>query len=105
MRPTTRSHARDGIAATPLTLIALDQIDANRFTLPGLLIDAYVKADSLALADFIAFAQVRDVEENVNATIVRFYETKASIAIEHLNFAGWHGSLNFSYDPLLADIR
>jgi hypothetical protein len=85
------------LPATRLTLIALDQIDANRFTLPGLLIDANFKADSLALADFIAFAQGRDVEENVSGTIVRFNETKASFVIEHLNFAGWHASLNFLY--------
>jgi hypothetical protein len=92
--------------STDADRFSLDQIDANRFTLPGLLIDAYVKADSLALADFIAFAQGRDVEENVNATIVRFNETKASIAIEHLNFAGWHAIPQFLLtDPLLADIR
>jgi hypothetical protein len=62
------------------------------------------KADSVALADFIAFAQGRDVEENVNATIVRFNETKTSIAIEHLNFSGWHAIPQF-YDRLLAVIR
>jgi hypothetical protein len=94
-----------GTAVTRLTLIALDQIDANRFTLPGLGVDTHFKANDLIPGDFIAFAQCRDVKENVNATIVRFNETKAFFVIEHLNFAGWHAIPQFLYDPLLADIR
>jgi hypothetical protein len=78
-----------------LTLIALDQIDADRFTLPGLRVDTNFEADGLIPGDLIALAQCRDVEENVNATIVWFNETKAFFVIEHLNFAGWHAIPQF----------
>jgi hypothetical protein len=33
------------------------------------------------------------VEENVDATVIRFDETKPLILIEHLNFASWHVTL------------
>jgi hypothetical protein len=80
----------------PRTLIVLlDQIDANGFILPGLGIDPHFEADGLIADDFIAFTQCRHVEENVDATIVWFNETKAFFVIEHLNFTGWHAVPQF----------
>jgi uncharacterized membrane protein len=36
------------------------------------------------------------VEENINAPVGRFDEAEAFFVVPHLNFAGWHLSLNFS---------
>jgi hypothetical protein len=74
-----------------------DQIDADRLAFPGFRIGPDFKRYGLVPGDLIALAQCRDVEENVNAIIVRFNETKAFFVIEHLNFAGWHASLNFYF--------
>src|SRR5712672_1512392 len=100
-----RTRASRSISPTADRL-SLHQIDAYRFTFSGLGVDPHFEADGLIADDFIAFTQCRHVEENVDATIVWFNETKAFFVIEHLNFAGWHAVPQFlRTNPLLADIR
>src|SRR5450755_2072825 len=69
------------------------QIDADGFGFSGLLVDAHFKGDDLALGDFIAVSQCRDVKENVDATIIRFDKTKPLFLVEHLDFTSWHAVL------------
>jgi hypothetical protein len=46
------------------------------------------------------------VKENVNATVIRYDETKAPIFVEHLNFASWHAILKvFLCCQLRTDLR
>jgi hypothetical protein len=81
------------------------QIDADGFGLPGLLIDTHFKADSLALADFIAVSQCRDVKENVIATVVWFDEPEPLVLVKHFNFASWHAVLKGFYVPCMDGAR
>jgi hypothetical protein len=78
--------------------LSSDQIDADGFRFSGLRVDTNFEADGLIPGDLIALAQIRDVEENVGASVVRFDEAKSLVLVEHLDFAGGHGCPSISSD-------
>jgi hypothetical protein len=72
------------------TAPTLDQIDADRSTLSGFGVDTNFEADGLITGDLISFTQCRHMKENVNASVIRFYEAEAFFFVPHINFASRH---------------